>query len=72
MVDETPIGNFGEIEGPSRWIDRTAKTLQIGRGDYITATYSELFLQWRQQTGSTANEMTFNAIRGRTRHHTTM
>ena len=25
VVDETPIGNFGEIEGPSRWIDRTAQ-----------------------------------------------
>ncbi len=25
VVDETPIGNFGEIEGPSRWIDRTAR-----------------------------------------------
>jgi adenylate cyclase, class 2 len=72
VVDETPIGNFGEIEGPSRWIDRTAKTLQIGRGDYITATYSDLFLQWKQQTGSPANEMTFKAIRSRTRHHTTM
>jgi adenylate cyclase, class 2 len=72
VVDETPIGNFGEIEGPSRWIDRTAKTLQIGLGDYITATYSDLFLQWKQQTGSPANEMTFKAIRSRTRHHTTM
>ena len=29
VVDETPIGNFGEIEGPSRWIDRTAQALQV-------------------------------------------
>src|ERR1700756_3014645 len=31
VMDETPIGNFGEIEGPARWIDRTAKALGIRR-----------------------------------------
>jgi adenylate cyclase, class 2 len=62
VVDETPIGNFGEIEGPSRWIDRTAQALQIPRADYITATYSELFFQWKKQTATPANEMTFKAI----------
>jgi adenylate cyclase class 2 len=67
VVDETPIGNFGEIEGPARWIDRTAKLLQIPRSDYITATYSELFSQWKKQTGSPANEMTFKSIRSKTR-----
>ena len=66
VVDETPIGNFGEIEGPSRWIDRTAKLLQIRCGDYITATYSELFLQWKKQTASPANEMTFKSIHNKT------
>src|SRR6202049_604041 len=68
VVDETPIGHFGEIEGPSRWIDRTAKLLQIQRSDYITATYSELFFQWKKQTGSPANEMTFKSIRSKIRH----
>jgi len=63
VVDETPIGNFGEIEGPSRWIDRSAHLLQIQRRDYITATYSELFFEWKKQTGSPANEMAFKAIR---------
>jgi adenylate cyclase class 2 len=63
VVDETPIGNFGEIEGPSRWIDRTAQLLRIPQGDYITATYAELFFQWKKQTGSPATEMTFKAIR---------
>src|SRR5271170_3893118 len=52
VVDETPIGNFGEIEGPSRWIDRTAQALQVARSDYITTTYSELFFEWKKQTGS--------------------
>jgi adenylate cyclase class 2 len=66
VVDETPVGNLGEIEGPTRWIDRTARALQIPRSDYITATYSDLFLQWKKQTGSLADEMTFKAIRDKT------
>jgi adenylate cyclase class 2 len=67
VVDETPIGTFGEIEGPSRWIDRTADGLQILRSNYITATYSDLFYQWKKQTGSPANEMTFKAVQNETR-----
>jgi adenylate cyclase class 2 len=67
VVDQTPIGDFGEIEGPSRWIDRTAKELQISPSDYITATYSELFFQWKKQTKNPANEMTFKAIRSKVR-----
>jgi adenylate cyclase class 2 len=67
VVDETPVGNFGEIEGPSRWIDRTAQALQIARSDYLTKTYSELFLEWKKRTRSPANEMTFKAIRNKAR-----
>ncbi|HSZ01995.1 MAG TPA: class IV adenylate cyclase [Terriglobales bacterium] len=66
VVDETPIGNLGEIEGPSRWIDRTARALQVRPSGYITATYSDLFFQWKKQTGSPADEMTFKAIRDNT------
>jgi adenylate cyclase class 2 len=67
VVDETPIGNFGEIEGPSRWIDRTAQLLQIRPSDYITATYTELFFQWKKQTESPADEMTFKAVQSKKR-----
>jgi len=67
VVDQTPIGYFGEIEGASRWIDRTAQLLKIPRTDYITATYSELFFQWKKQTGSPVNEMTFKAIQSKAR-----
>lgn len=62
VVDETPIGNFGEIEGPSRWIDQTAKVLGIDRSDYITDTYAGLFFAWKHRTQSPAEEMTFRAI----------
>lgn len=63
VVDETPIGNFGEIEGGSRWIDETARRLHIQRKDYITDTYATLFFQWKKQTRSSAEEMTFGAVR---------
>ena len=65
VVDETPIGNFGEIEGPARWIDQTAKMLGIERSDYITDTYAGLFFSWKRQTRSQATEMTFKALKGR-------
>ncbi len=62
VLDETPIGNFGEIEGPSRWIDRTAAKLGIGNADYITQTYADIFFTWKQKTHSKATEMTFRAV----------
>jgi adenylate cyclase, class 2 len=65
VVDETPIGNFGEIEGVVRWIDRTARALGIARADYITQTYAPMFFEWKRRTGSPAKEMTFRAVRGK-------
>jgi len=62
VIDQTPIGIFGELEGPPRWIDRTAKALGIAHGDYITQTYADLFFTWKRNTHSPAPEMTFRAI----------
>jgi len=62
VVDETPIGNFCEIEGPPRWIDATAKKLSARHEDYITKNYATLFNDWKQETGSAAEEMTFKAL----------
>jgi adenylate cyclase class 2 len=62
VLDETPIGNYGEIEGPSRWIDRIAKALGIAPADYITQTYADLFFTWKRRTRSKATEMTFSAL----------
>jgi adenylate cyclase class 2 len=61
VVDETPIGNFCEIEGASRWIDATAKKLGVAAADYITKNYATLFLDWKAETKSSAAEMTFKA-----------
>ena len=67
VVDETPIGNLGEIEGPARWIDRTARQLGIATRDYITQSYAELFFDWKKRTRSPAREMTFGAVKRRKR-----
>lgn len=62
VVDETPIGNFCEIEGPSRWIDSTARKLGVSPADYITKNYATLFADWKQATKSPAREMTFKDV----------
>jgi adenylate cyclase, class 2 len=63
VVDQTPIGNFCEIEGAPRWIDATAKKLGVSEADYITKNYAGLFLEWKAQTRSNADEMTFKAVK---------
>jgi adenylate cyclase class 2 len=62
VVDQTPIGNFCEIEGPSRWIDEAAKKLGVNRSEYIMKNYATLFSDWKKETNSAANEMTFKAV----------
>jgi adenylate cyclase, class 2 len=62
VLDKTPIGNFGEIEGSPRWIDRTARVLGIDRSAYINETYAPMFFDWKRRTRSAATEMTFKAV----------
>jgi adenylate cyclase, class 2 len=62
VIDETPIGNFAEIEGPADWIDSMARDLGVAPADYITENYAGLFFAWKRQTGSKAAEMTFQAV----------
>jgi adenylate cyclase class 2 len=59
VVDETPIGNIAELEGSPAWIDRTAEVLAINESEYITASYAQMFNEWRTKTGSKAREMTW-------------
>lgn len=62
VLDETPIGDFGEIEGKPDWIDQIAKKLEIADDKFITQSYTELFFGWQRKTGSDAEEMTFAAV----------
>jgi adenylate cyclase class 2 len=62
VVDETPIGNFAELEGPDEWIDRTARVLGVGAERYITLSYGRLFEQWREREHSSVQNLTFAEI----------
>ena len=64
VVDETPIGNYAELEGSPEWIDRVAARLGIAREDYITLSYGRLFEQWRAEQGSSATDLTFASVAG--------
>ena len=62
VIDETPIGNYAELEGPPAWIDRAAGHLGIDTADYLTLSYGRLFDLWRQRHGSSAEDLTFAAV----------
>jgi adenylate cyclase, class 2 len=62
VIDETPIGNYAELEGSPGWIDRTAARLGIDPSQYLTLSYGRLFDLWRQQHNSAAQDLTFAAV----------
>ncbi len=64
VVDETPIGNYAELEGRPEWIDGVAARLGLSQSDYITLSYGRLFDLWREERQSTAEDLTFEAIGG--------
>lgn len=67
LLDETPIGNFIELEGPPPWIDRVARQLGYGPEDYIHASYGVLYMNWRRTRGIQPGGMVFGrkkALRG--------
>jgi adenylate cyclase, class 2 len=59
VIDHTPIGDIAEVEGKSRWIDRTARALGVSSQHYITKSYAELFFEWKRKTKCKAENMTF-------------
>jgi adenylate cyclase class 2 len=63
VVDETPIGNYAELEGSAEWIDRAAARLCIDPAQYITLSYGRLFDLWCEQHNSTAQDLTFAAVK---------
>ena len=62
VVDETPIGNFAELEGASEWIDGVAARLGVDPGQYITLSYGRLFDQWREEHPDCGENLTFDAV----------
>ena len=62
VIDETPLGVYAELEGPSEWIDATARKLGIRESEFITLSYGRIFELWRAQSGSKATNFTFDEI----------
>ena len=60
LLDETPIGNFLEIEGSPRWIDRSARLLGFSSDDYITRSYGYLYLAYCREKRIRPKDMVFN------------
>jgi adenylate cyclase class 2 len=62
VIDETPIGTYAELEGPTAWIDQTLAALDIDPATCLTDSYGKLFLDWKQRTASPAEHLTFAEI----------
>jgi len=62
VMDETPIGNFAELEGDPEWIDGVAARLGVPHSEYMTLSYGRLFEQWKEEHHSPAEHLTFDAI----------
>jgi adenylate cyclase class 2 len=62
VIDETPIGNYAELEGPTAWIDQTLADLNIDPATCLTDSYGKLFLDWKERTHSPAEHLTFAEI----------
>ena len=64
VLDETPLGIFAELEGPADWIDRLTHILGVPPETQLTLSYGRLFEQWKEQTGSSAQDLTFAEVLG--------
>lgn len=58
-LDETPIGDFFELEGEPDWIDQTAVRLGFTAADYITSSYAALYLRSRELNPKSPEDMIF-------------
>jgi adenylate cyclase class 2 len=62
VLDETPIGVWAELEGPTDWIDTTLEQLGVAPELRSTESYGKLFLRWKDETGSPAEHLTFEEV----------
>jgi adenylate cyclase class 2 len=62
VLDETPIGDYAELEGPPAWIDNTLVRLNVDPATCLTDSYGRLFLDWKERTGCSAEHLTFDQI----------
>lgn len=62
VLDETPIGTWAELEGDPEWIDAMLGKLGVEQSRCTTESYGALFLRWREEHSSPAENMTFAEI----------
>jgi adenylate cyclase class 2 len=65
LLDETPIGNFLELEGSPAWIDRVATRLGFTPEDYVLESYVALYFADCARRGAKPGNMVFGAGSGR-------
>jgi adenylate cyclase class 2 len=65
LLDETPIGNFIELEGSPQWIDRIAAELGYKPRDYVVASYGALYFAYCREQDLPAGNMLFPSRAGR-------
>lgn len=59
MIDETPIGNFVELEGDPQGVSQVAESLGYRRRDFIRESYYSLFLVFCRKNERSARDMVF-------------
>jgi adenylate cyclase class 2 len=62
VLDETPIGVWAELEGPPMWIDAMLEKLGVAAELRTTESYGKIFLRWKAETGSLAENLTFEEV----------
>jgi len=62
VLDETPIGVWAELEGEPAWIDEMIAGLGVEQATCITDSYGKLFLNWKNETQSPAENLTFDEV----------
>ena len=62
VLDETPIGTFAELEGSPAWIEASLAEIGVDPARCSTESYGRLFLAWKERTGSSASDLTFDQI----------
>ena len=58
-LDETPAGNFIELEGPPEAIDKAAEVLGYAHKDYLLKNYLELYAEDCKRRGVSPGNMMF-------------
>jgi adenylate cyclase class 2 len=59
-LDETPIGDFLELEGAADWIDRNAAILGFEQSAYVLASYGGLYRDYCAARGVEPENMVFS------------